>query len=239
MKDIVCPDGRINSPHHFLNFVDSQCVPYTWFQLFLFAGGCLMWVVAYGIIVRNAFKLRFVDMAAIAGFSNFAWEFVWSIPFQTDMGWFLVWTYRAWWLLDIVIIWKTLQLGGDLYRDGLVKRHFKAFGLSCIAGFGLIYFFFVKQGLDESIGATSAYICQLLLSWTCLWTLMANPEERRFSPWVAWLKAYGTAMNTVFMVIHYPDNHLVHVLGTISFLMDNLYILILHRRLRTLAPVAG
>lgn len=231
--NVVCPDGRINSPDHFLNLIDSRCVPYTWWQLFLFAGGCILWVVAYGIIVRNAFKLKFVDMAAIAGFSNFAWEFVWSFPNRTDMGWFLVWTYRAWWALDIVIIWKTLQYGGLEYRPGAVTRHFKAFGVACIAGFGLLYFFFVKQGLDEPIGATSAYICQLILSWTCLWTLLANPEERRFSLWVAWLKGYGTAMNTVFMYIHYPQNHFVHALATLAFVMDNLYIWTLWKRLKT------
>lgn len=227
----LCPDGSVNSPDAFLNFVDSRCVPYTWLQLFLFAGGCMLWVIAYAIIVRNAFKLRFVDMAAIAGFSNFAWEFVWSFPFRTDMGWFLVYTYRAWWVLDIVIIYKTFEFGADLWRDGVAKRYFKPFGAACILLFGLIYYFIAAQGLDEPIGATTAYICQLILSWTCLWTLLANPEERRFSLWVAWLKGYGTAMNTVFMVIHYPANHLVHTLGTAAFVLDNIYILVLWRRL--------
>ncbi len=229
---VTCPGGLTNSPEHFINWVDSRCVPYSNFQLFLFAGGCLMWVVAYGIIVHNAFKLKFVDMAAVAGFSNFAWEFVWSFPNRTDMGWFLVYTYRAWWFLDIVIIYKTIEFGADMYRDGWVKRNFKFFSGACIAIFGFIYYFFVKQGLDEPIGATSAYLCQLLLSWTCLWTLMANPQELRFSMWVAWLKAYGTGMNTVFMYIHYPDNHLVHTLATVSFFIDHLYIWILWQRLR-------
>jgi hypothetical protein len=148
------------------------------------------------------------------------------------MGWFLVYTYRAWWFLDIVIIWKTIEFGADMYRDGLVKRYFKTFSTGCIVTFGLIYYFFVSQGLDEPIGATSAYLCQLLLSWTCLWTLLANPEERRFSLAVGWLKGYGTALNTVFMYIHYPNNHLVHVLGTVAFVLDNIYLWVLTQRLR-------
>jgi len=228
---VLCPDGLSNSPAHFLNLVDSRCVPYSRFQLFLFAGGCVLWVVAYAIIVRNAFRLRFVDMAAIAGFSNFAWEFVWSWPNRTDMGWFLVYTYRAWWLLDILIIWKTFEFGAEQFPQDRVRRHFRAIGVVCIAGFGILYYFFVRQGLDEPIGATSAYICQLILSWACLWVLVSFPAERRFSMWVAVLKGYGTAMNTWFMFLHYPENHLVQALGTIAFGIDNLYIVLLHRRL--------
>jgi hypothetical protein len=231
-----CQNGLVNSDASFINFIDSRCVPYTWPELILFGGGCLLWVLAYGIIVRNAFKLRFVEMAAIAGFSNFAWEFVWSFLFRTDMGWFLVYTYRAWWFLDIVIIWKTFEYGADLWRDGLAKTYFKPFGAACILGFGLIYYFFTKQGLDEPIGATTAYLCQLVISWCCLWTLLANPTETRFSMTVGWLRSYGTGMNTVFMFLHYPANHLVHTLGVISFVLDNLYLWILWQRLKQPAP---
>ncbi len=199
--------------------------------------GCLLWVVAYALIIRNAFKLRFVDIAAIAAFSNFAWEFLWSFPFKTDMGWFLVYTYRAWWFLDILIIYKTIQFGADLYRDGLIKRHFKIFAAGCIGTFGILYYFFVLQGLDEPIGATSAYLCQLLISWLCLWTLMANPEERRFSMAIGWLRTYGTAMNTLIMFLHYPGNHLIHALATISFILDHVYLWVLWQRLRAAGAV--
>jgi hypothetical protein len=51
----TCPEhpGLVNDPAHFLNFIDSRCVPYTWMEMFLFAGGCFLWVIAYGILIRN------------------------------------------------------------------------------------------------------------------------------------------------------------------------------------------
>ena len=83
---VTCPDhpGLVNDPGHFINLIDSRCVPYTTVQLFLFAGGCFLWVVAYGILIRNALKYKYMEMAAIAVCSNFAWEFTWSFLFKTD-----------------------------------------------------------------------------------------------------------------------------------------------------------
>lgn len=230
MADVHCPDGSINSAAHFINWVDSRCVPYTGFQMFLFAGGCLLWVVAYALIIRNAFKKKSVDMAVVAVFSNFAWEFVWAFLHRTDMGWFLVWTYRAWWFLDILIVALAFRYGAKQLSSDLLKRTFPWWGAGCILGFGLLYQTFVLQGLDEPIGATTAYICQLILSWTCFTMLTKDPEAGNYSMAVAVLKGYGTAMNTVFMMIHYPGNHFVHVLGIWAFVIDNLYIALLWKR---------
>ena len=106
---VTCPDGTVNSMDHILNFVDTQCVPFTHLQLGLFAVGCLMWVLAYLIIIKNGLRFKAVDMAGIAAFSNFGWETVWSWFFRTDMGWFLQATYRAWFFPDILIIALTFK----------------------------------------------------------------------------------------------------------------------------------
>jgi hypothetical protein len=229
---VTCPDGVVNSMEHILNRADTQCVPFTVLQLSLFAVGCLMWVVAYGIIIRNGFRFKTIDMAALAVFSNFGWETVWSWFFRTDMGWFLQATYRAWWFPDIIIVYLTFKYGHKQYPAGsFMNRHFTAVGVFWLIGFTLLYYFFTAQGLDTSIGATSAYLCQFLLSYLCLVNLLQQADEAKsFSFNVAWLKAYGTGMNTVFMFIHYPQNHLVHTCGVLAFLCDNFYIYTLYKR---------
>gem|GEM_PF-359169 len=229
---VTCPDGRINSMDHFLNHVDTHCIPFSALQLALFAVGCLMWVVAYLIIIRNGFRFKAIDMAALAAFSNFGWETVWSWFFRTDMGWFLQWTYRAWFFPDILIIYLTFKYGRKQYAEGsFMNRNFTAIGVFWLTAFFLLYYFFTAQGLDTSIGATSAYLCQFFLSYTCVANLLNQPgEAKSFSFNVAWLKAYGTGMNTVFMFIHYPQNHLVHACGVMAFICDNIYIYVLYRR---------
>ena len=219
-----CPDGSINDPGRFLNFTDRDCVPYTVPQLILFAGGCLMWVVAYALIIRNARRDKGMDMAVVAVCSNFAWETLWSWAFKTDMGWFLVWTYRAWFFLDIYIFWLTLRYGASQVSVPSLARRFKPAAWATLGAFGVMYYFFSAEGHDTRIGANSAYIAQLIISGPGLILLLKSPGLQGLSFHVAWLRSFGTGANTVFMYLHYPGNHFVQAMGTVSFVLDMLYL---------------
>jgi hypothetical protein len=223
---VLCPDhaGLTNDPGHFLNLIDRNCVPYTWMELFLFAGGCLLWVAAYAVLIRNSLRYRYMEMAAVAVCSNFAWEFTWSWPFKTDMGWFLVWTYRAWFFLDIFIFWQLLRWGSKQISQPAFRDRFKAAAIFITLGFTALYYFFVREGMDTPIGANSAYLAQIIVSSTCLLLLLGTPDLEGFSASVAWLKCVGTGMNTVMMMMHYPRNHFLHTLGILAFIMDATYI---------------
>jgi hypothetical protein len=236
---VLCPEhpGLVNDPGHFLNFIDRNCVPYTYLEMFLFAGGCLLWVIAYGILIRNSLRFRYMDMAAIAVCSNFAWEFTWSWPFKTDMGWFLVWTYRAWFFLDIFIFWQLLRWGNKQVTQPAFKANFKAAAVLVTLGFTVLYYFYVKQEMDTPIGANSAYLCQLILSSTCLLLLLGSRDLEGFSLPVAWLKCVGTGMNTVMMMLHYPANHFLHALGILAFILDTTYIAYFLGKRKALAVV--
>jgi hypothetical protein len=234
---VKCPDGSSNDPSRFLNFVDRDCVPYSIPELSLFAGGCLMWVVAYAIIIRNARLNRSMDMAVVAVCSNFAWEFLWSFAFKTDMGWFLVWTYRAWFFLDIYIFWLTLRHGAAQVSTPALARHFKPAMAAATICFGIVYYFFTAEGHDTRIGANSAYIAQLIISGPCLILLLKRAGLEGFSFHVAWLRGFGTAANTVFMYLHYPADHFVQAMATISFVLD-LAFLAAYLNLRTTRTAA-
>jgi len=234
---IQCADGLANDPGRFLNFVDRNCLPYSWPQLFLFAGGCLMWVVAYTIIIWNARKEKCVDMAVVAGCSNFAWEFLWSFPFKTDMGWFLVWTYRAWFFLDIYIFWLLLSYGKSQMQSEWSQKYFKAICWSFLLLFTLIYYFFIKEGHDTLIGANSAYIAQMFVSILSLALLIRQRNLKGISWNVAWLRSFGTGANTVFMFIHYPNNHFLHSMAASSFVIDMVFLWV-YLQFRSKANVA-
>ena len=84
---------------------------YTPFELFLFVGGCLLWVVVYVIYIINGKKYKFIEMPVFAASGNIGWEFTWSWLHRTDMGLLLVWTYRAWFFLDVFIFSDVLRHG--------------------------------------------------------------------------------------------------------------------------------
>ncbi len=219
-----CPDGSVHDPARFLNLPDRNCLPYTIPELIPFAGGCLMWVVAYVILIRNARRYRSMDMAVVAVCSNFAWEALWSWAFKTDMGWFLVWTYRAWFFLDIYIFWLTLKYGASQASTPSLARHFKPATWATLGAFCVVYYFFIAEGHDTLIGANSAYIAQLLVSGPCLILLLKNPALTGLSFNVAWLRSFGTGANTVFMYLHYPANHFVQSMATVAFVVDMIYL---------------
>lgn len=237
---VECPDlgGMRNDPSHFINRVDKHCVPYTTVELILFAGGCLLWVVAYGLLIRNMRRDKSSEMAIVAGASNFAWEFLWSFFFKTDMGYFLVWTYRAWFFLDIFIFALLLRYGESQVRNPFLKRHLISLSLAMTAAFGVVYYFFTKEGHDTFIGANSAYIAQLFISVYCLLLLIESPSVRGFSHAFAWLRSVGTGMNTVFMLLHYEDNHFLHAIALTSLVLDACY-LWLYRSKRAAGAAAG
>ncbi len=236
MQAIVqCPDlaGLENNPAHFLNRVDRNCVPYTGVELFLFAGGCLLWVGAYVLLIRNMLRDKSCEMPVVAGCSNFAWEFLWSFFFFTDMGYFLVWTYRAWFFLDVFIFGLLLRVGSKQVDNPFVKKHFTATTLAGLAGFVLLYYFFIQQGHDTYIGANSAYIAQLFVSVYGLMLLLKAESLEGFSAGIGWLRSVGTGMNTIFMLMHYPQNHFLHAMALSSLALDSFYLWTYHRLRRT------
>ena len=236
MKDqniVVCHHGHSNDPTNWFNWVDINCIPYTLTEVTFFATGCLMWIVAYAIMLRNAYKFKFIEMAAIAGASNFAWEILWgSFFYQTDMGLFLVWTYRAWLLFDLFIFYKLVQYGHKQYENKIIRKNFK--WLCCLVAiffFG-VYYFLGDQGYETPIGSVSAYICQFVISILCLVLIIRRPNLHGFSGHVAWLRCFGTGLVSVFMFLHYPHNHFVHWLCLWSWICDCCYMYIFWKRWR-------
>jgi len=199
----------------------SQYPPH---EMVLFFGGCLMWVVAYAIIVRNGIKYKVIEMPVFAAASNFAWEFLWSTFFETDMGQLLVWTYRSWLVLDIFIFYMVIKYGIKNVFTPYLHQHYRYLIVIAMLAMTLLYYLFTKQGFDTSIGANSAYICQLFISTLYILLILRQPNITGFSMWVAYLRTFGTGANTVFMLLHYPENHFLHAMGIIAFILDMFYI---------------
>lgn len=239
MSIVTCPNGQINDPSHWFNKVDIHCVPYTDLEMVFFAGGCLMWVVAYAILIKESRRFQFMEMAAFAGASNFAWETVWSWAFTTDTGLFMVWTYRAWFFLDIYIFYLLLKYGHKQVQNPVIRQYFKPWAIASLIGWCLIYYCFVEQGYDMPIGANTAYIAQIILSILCPVVLLNAKNLDGFSFNFALLRSFGTGANTVFMFMHYPENHFVHTLGVISFVLDMGYLVMFKKKEQALKMAAA
>jgi hypothetical protein len=214
---------------------------YSPLELVLFAAGCSMWVVVYALYAKHIYRHSMIGMPVVAAASNFGWEFVWSflMPF-TNMGLLFLWGYRIWFFFDLYIFYGVLRYGSEQVTTPAVKRYFRPIVVVTAVCWGLLYWFFKEQGYDTPIGANSAYVAQILIS---VFYLLLILRDRRFvwsSAPIAWLRSLGTGFISVFMFLHYPDNHMLLLLCALSALLDGMYLYVFHRRVTVdHAVVAG
>jgi iron complex outermembrane recepter protein len=199
---------------------------YTAAELAIFLLGCFLWVIVYGIYVRDMFRRKSVEMPFFAAVSNFAWEFLWSFVFRPDMGLLVVWGYRAWFFIDLVIIYGVWKYADWQVSDARLRKFYRPVFVGSFLFWLATYFFFTREGHDTAIGANSAYIAQLLISIYYLVLLLKSADTSRFSAPVMWLRVIGSGLVTVFMVMHYSDGQhgwLLVMCGA-ALLLDGIFV---------------
>src|SRR5947209_5695198 len=97
------------------------------FELFLFGGGCYMWVFVYAIYIKKIVKLKYIEMPVFAACGNIGWEFVWSFLLapDPDMGALILWCYRIWFFFDLFIFYNILRYGAEQVMTTPIRKHFR------------------------------------------------------------------------------------------------------------------
>jgi hypothetical protein len=217
-----------------MSWINTQ--EYTPFELFLFIGGCSLWVLVYLIWARNIVRKKYFELPIFASCADIGWEFTWSFLATTNMGLFLEWTYRSWFLFDIFLFIGLLLYGWKQYivpQLQPLKVHIPVCVLVTLFWVAAVYFMHV-QGLDTPIGARSAYLDQLCISFLYIPLMLRQKSLENYSFAAAWLRMLGTGMNTVFMNIHYPDDYFLRLIATVSTVLDCTYIYLFWMRRRQL-----
>lgn len=214
-------------------WINFQCYPD---HLVWFFGGCFLWLIAYGILIYNGFRYKFIEMPAIALAGNFAWEFTWSFLNSTNMGLLATRTYQAWFFVDVGIVLMALRWG---YKQGWSEyffRHYKKmFVFSVLCFIPLFYTYTAAGYTDHYIGANTAYMDNIMVSALYIFMLQRIRDVRAMSMWVAWLKGVGTGMNTVFMFLVFPGDSFLLACAVVTGVLDVVYIVMLRDRRRAQA----
>jgi hypothetical protein len=211
---------------------------YTALQLGLCGVGCLGWLVAYAIVLREIHRHGFVEIPAAAVVADLAWEFVWGFVLAdvlaAELGLAFVWGYRIGCLMDVVIFAALLRNGqrqlvtpalAPLLRPGLW------FGLTA---WTLCLVWFYREGHDNDYGAISGYVLNAQLSALYIPLFLARGSGEHFSRAVAWWKFLGTAVLSVFNVTvpALRESPFYLTLAAVTFVLDATYVWLHHRGLR-------
>ncbi|MBX9853149.1 MAG: hypothetical protein K2X86_15505 [Cytophagaceae bacterium] len=195
---------------------------YTPLQLGLFGAGAIFWIVNYIFIVCNIIKNKFVEMPAAVLCANFAWEFLWSWIFMINMGFAIRLGYIAWFFLDIFIVWGFYNYGYKQVSQSAVPYYKLLFTFAIISWLVVLYFF-IGQGLDNPIGANSAYVINILISSLYIFMFLRLEDKSALSFTTAWTKWIGTGLISVMCALRWPENHWLLSMCAACFLMDMFY----------------
>ena len=215
---------------------------YTGAELSFYGVGCLLWVVAYVIYIRNILRFKYVEMPVFAGCCDVAWEFVWSFLARNQMGMLFQAANVVWFFLDagFIFTYGVLVLGTkQLTIPQLQKRSVfvpMCLGIALMAGVATYQLH--AQGLDNEVGGRAAYLIQLSISFLYVPLMLRQTTLEHFSFTANWTRALGSALVVVFFFLHYPSDHFLLTIGSAAAVVDATFLYLFLQKRRQLAARA-
>jgi hypothetical protein len=212
---------------------------YTGAEFFFYGMGCLLWVVAYVIYIRNILRYKYVEMPVFAGCCDVAWEFVWSFLATNRMGMLFQAANVVWFFLDAGFIFSygVLAFGSKQLTIPQLQRRsvFVPICLGIALMAGVATYQLHAQGLDNEVGGRAAYLIQLSISFLYIPLMLRQTTLEHFSFTANWTRAAGSALVVVFFFLHYPSDYFLLSIGTSAAIVDAAFIYLFLQRRRQLA----
>lgn len=212
---------------------------YTPVEIALVLLGTLFWNVSYGIIIRNGFRYRYVEMPYLAGASNFAWELVWGFFVVTNMGRLFAWGLRGWFFMDVLIFGLLLRYGHKQIIDRPVQRYYLWIKLSVFIAWIPAFYCFYGEGYDTRMGATSAYLITVIMSALYIQHIVSQPTGSVFSAASGWCQFIGNTLMSVFVWLKYPGLHFLQLLTVAVFVLNAIYVILQRNYAKRLRPTVA
>ena len=205
---------------------------FTTYEIIMTAIGWVFWISMYILIVRSIRKDKYVEMPWMCVMGNIAWEFVWGFIFykQINLGELFIWSYRAWFFMDIFILWGVFKYGRKQLTIVEIKKYFVPICLVSIAVWGILFYTFIDSGFDHRWGSQSAYIANVIISVMFMNLFLTQWRFKKFSKLMAWCKCLGTLFYTIVYFNFDPPNTFVHTIGGVVFFLDMIFIYQLYKK---------
>ena len=197
---------------------------YTITQIVFLLAGTILWNVAYFIIIRNAFRYKKMEMPFLAVCSNIAWEFAWAFLLYTDLGKLFEWGLRVWFFMDVGIFFFTVKYGAKQMGADIFGKKFVSFLFLLVIWWIPVFYFFEIEGLDTKMGTTSAYMITVVMASLFVFNAARKGSGLIGTRSVAWLKFVGNLLMSVFVFMHHPQAHFLHMLTFAVFILNIIYI---------------
>lgn len=215
----------------------------------------LFWVIAYFAIINRGFRDKTFGMPVAALAANLSWEAIYGFfldPFGDQIHLLSIPCF----LIDLVIAWQCLRYGPKDFKAPFVRKHFKLILPGAVAvAFPVVYLAFLE--FNDPLGEYTGFGINFMMSFLFVAMLLRRDSVAGQSQYVAvgkWLGTLFAWLATALTVTtshtnplpdspwsfmadsithtSYPLTPLINVLYLVIFIVDILYIVMLHRRLK-------
>ena len=195
-------------------------------QVFFLSWGFVFWAIVYKEILWGIHKFKIVEVPVIVCAMDISWEFCWGFLLKNDFGSIFKIGCIVWFFMDCFINYNVLRYGRKLVTNPWINKNYIPIYLFILIGSGFITYYMRVLAEDDGIGLVSAYFINLVISGLYIYQLLSYPHlrEQGFRYRVAWTKFLGTGTISVTCFLHYPDNHFLHTMCVMVFVMDITYI---------------
>jgi hypothetical protein len=215
---------------------------YTGLEFLFYGAGCLLWVVAYVIYIRNILRYKYVEMPVFAGCCDVAWEFVWSFLATNQMGMLFQAANVVWFFMDagFIFTYGVLFFGAKQLTIPQLQRRSvfvpACLGIAVMAGVATYQLH--AQGLDNEVGGRAAYLIQLSISFLYIPLMLRQTTLEHFSFTANWTRALGSALVVVFFFLHYRTDYFLLAIGSAAAVVDGTFLYLFIQRRKQLAETS-
>ncbi|MFD9206342.1 hypothetical protein ACFVZM_08670 [Streptomyces sioyaensis] len=221
----------------------------------------LFWIVAYCAIIYRGFRDRTFGMPITALAANLSWEVSYAF-FLDPLGDHIHLLSIPCFIIDLIIAWQCWNHGAQDFESPFVRKYFKAiFCGAVLVAFPVVYLAFSE--FRDPLGEYTGFGINFMMSFLFVSMLLRRDGVGGQSMYVAVFKWLGTLFAWIATALtvttshtnplpdslwsfvsdsvthtEYPLTRLINVLYLVIFLVDILYIVLLHSRLkaRGIAP---
>ena len=191
-----------------------------------------LWIIAYILIIRKAFRSHTYGLPLTAIALNYTWEVLYGIIFPSSC-WVVRLLRYGWLILDSVIVWQLLRYGRREQSVPDFRRHFYegVLLIFLMAGIGNWTF---RRAFQDQGGVAAAYVINFIMSILFVLLFYSRKDGHGLSYGAAWTKMLGTgilSLASAIILIAHPTPSLAFMLFLFVsiFLFDVAYTVLLHR----------
>ena len=226
--------------------------------------GMLLWLLTYLLIIKQCYREKTYGLPMVAICMNVTWEFYLAFVCPQTQACLagtadclcprgrglVLWIERAWFLVDLVIVWQLLRYGRKVQVIPEVKRFFYPIAATLFALAFTAHATFIPFHHDRD-GFQDAWFVNITMSALFVLLALERRDSRGLSYPAAWTRWLGNALLAISLVLGRTtafgvrDSYaFLYFLFVTVFLLDSIYVALLSARRRSqrvsaMATIAG